>query len=356
MPLTLVDGRLIPACEAANIDIDGLRDGLRHRHRCEVLRRVCLFNGTLVPIAGPDAERAQRFAADLVVRSPFGSHMQFPFAQLHPMNPADANSSAATLMKRSSLSRCTPLVWVPVWGFSFADSFVSSLVPIDELQSAGLIDEHVQLRPDLSAWPRSKNPIYRVIATLSTESVRTVREAAPKCTQTVAQRALAATAARHCRPKCYERLVVCQFRSTFDAYEPPMAPWRTAQRVAASLQRGAPVGATAALADSDLNARRSSDALRVVFVNRTRTKFSRSLTNLAHLLQVRATSFASSSTLCRPLSSLHRLPAIPPPPPCSVARRCNPTPLVAGASSASLMSLGAHPSAPTSKPLALPTF
>ena len=27
-------------------------------------------------------------------------------------------------------------MWVPTWAFSFADSFVSSLVPIDELQSA----------------------------------------------------------------------------------------------------------------------------------------------------------------------------------------------------------------------------
>ena len=56
---------------------------------------------------------------------------------------------------------------MPTWAFSFADSFVSSLVPIDELQSAGLIDENVLLRPDLWAWPRSKNPLYRMLGHLS---------------------------------------------------------------------------------------------------------------------------------------------------------------------------------------------
>ena len=82
-----------------------------------------------------------------------------------------AESAGAALLARAvrdrGLSPCVPLVWVPTWAFSFADSFVSSLVPIDELQSAGLIDENVLLRPDLWAWPRSKNPLYRMLGHLS---------------------------------------------------------------------------------------------------------------------------------------------------------------------------------------------
>lgn len=292
MGLQLVGGRLMPSCSASVVDIAGLHEGVRHRHRCEVLRQLCFWNGTLVPSrAGPEAERARLLASSLWVRSPFGSHQQFRLSHLHPMLPPDTGSATAVLLQQARLSRCTALFWVPVWAFSFADSFVSSLVPIDELQAAGLIDEHVQLRPDLHAWPRSKNPIYRMIAALSTEPTRTVREAAQKCST-------ARRGRRGCQPACYERVVVCHFRSTFDSYTPPMAPWRAAQRVAASVLRGKPVDAATAIADAAEN-RLIEDRLtgsqqsfgvrpllRVVLVNRTRTKFSRSLTNMDQLLQV----------------------------------------------------------------------
>ena len=62
-----------------------------------------------------------------------------------------------------------------------------------------------------------------------------------------------------------------------------MAPWRAAQRVAASVAAGRPVDAAAAISAAE--APDGDGPLRVIFVNRTRTKFSRSLTNLDALLQ-----------------------------------------------------------------------
>jgi len=373
------------SCAAAAIDVAGLVNSSRNRHRCEVLRRLCFFNGTILPYEpGPDANAALRIATSMIVRSQFGSHATFPLAQLHPMRPPATGSTAASLLLRQAeqLSRCVPLVWIPVWAFSFADSFVSSLVPIDELLSAGLINEHVQLRPDLVAWPRSKNPIYRMIGSLSTQPIRTVREVAPKCDDAAARRRLeemgesrlpsarddaaarrrldemgesrlpsardGATARRRldemgekrtrrrrdseggarrrrrpleqpCASTCYERVLVCNFRSTFDPYGPPMAPWRAGQRVARAVEGGRPVPVATALgepAPAAAPAFHSSPSqpafhsspsqpafhslpstarlpqpasagppvLRVVFVNRTRTQFSRSLTNLHELL------------------------------------------------------------------------
>ena len=323
------------SCAAAAIDVAGLVNSSRHRHRCEVLRRLCFFNGTILPYEpGPDANAALRIATSMIVRSQFGSHATFPLAQLHPMRPPATGSAAASLLLRQAeqLSRCVPLVWIPVWAFSFADSFVSSLVPIDELLSAGLINEHVQLRPDLVAWPRSKNPIYRMIGSLSTQPIRTVREVAPKCDDAAARRRLEEMGEKRtrrrrdseggarrrrrpfvpsaskfrpfeepCASTCYERVLVCNFRSTFDPYGPPMSPWRAGQRVARAVEGGRPVLVATALGEPapaaapafhslPSTARLPQPAsagppvLRVVFVNRTRTQFSRSLTNLHELL------------------------------------------------------------------------
>ena len=272
----------------------------KHRHQCHVLRKICLFNGTLVPHGpGPDADNARRVAESLTVRSQFGSHQTFKLAYLHPMNVPRPESLAAQLLRMfaphdgdagGGLSACVPLAWVPVWAFSFADSVVSSLLPVEELLHAKLIDEAVLLRPDLWAWPRSKNPVYRMMQHLSDAPMRSLRESAPLCRDDAARLALqGARGTAHCRPQCYERTVVCQFRSTFDAYEPPMAPWRAAQRVAKSVLRTRSVGADAAGERTALEGRADRadgrQTLHVVFVNRTRTKFSRSLANLPRLLE-----------------------------------------------------------------------
>ena len=148
-----------------------------------------------------------------------------------------------------------------------------------------------------------------------------------------------------CASTCYERVLVCNFRSTFDPYGPPMAPWRAGQRIARAVEGGRPVPVATASPPSTarLHSQRAFTAngplvpvatalgepapaaapafhnspsqpafhsspsqpafhslpstarlpqpastgppvLRVVFVNRTRTQFSRSLTNLHELL------------------------------------------------------------------------
>lgn len=298
------------SCAAPSVNFELLESGGNHRHECHVLRRICIFNGSLTPYGdGEHAAHAQRVAQSLIVRSQFGSHQTFPFARLHPMHVTSNGRPASDLLKMAptpglgTLSSCVPLVWVPTWAFSFADSWISSLVPIDELQSAGLIDDRVLLRPDLWAWPRRKNPVYEQIGALSAEPIRSVREVAPLCSEATAQRAITQATAdrrqpgklRQCIPHCYERLLLCQFKSTFDSYATPMSPWRAARRVAASVLGEQAVDAaspddsveTSAAdgAEAVANPRPRRHVLHVLFVNRTRTKFPRSIANLPQLLQ-----------------------------------------------------------------------
>ena len=214
-------GRDGASCAATRVDVERLTGGApSHRHRCEVLRRACFFNGTVVPAqGGPAAAAAAAIAATLKVRNILGSHETSPLSKLHPLRPLDPESTAIAAIEHelrlSGFSACVPLVWLPVWAFSFADTFVSSIVPLHELLSAGLIDKHVLLRPDLWAWPRSKNPAYQMAAALSAEPVRSVREVAGKC-DGGGRLLVGGERAHGCVTRCYNRLLVCQFKSTFD--------------------------------------------------------------------------------------------------------------------------------------------
>eukprot|EP00966_Prymnesium_polylepis_P070052 1628736-Prymnesium_polylepis.1 len=81
--------------------------------------------------------------------------------------------------------------------------------------SAGLVDGRMLLRPDLGAWPRGKNPAYRMAEALSDEPVRSVREVAARCEHR--GRLLVGGERVHgCKVRCYAKLVFCQFKSTFD--------------------------------------------------------------------------------------------------------------------------------------------
>jgi len=264
-------------CTTPTIDVRGLLNGSRHRHDCSVLHRVCLFNDTILPaVAGGRAERkAQALAKSMRVRSMYGSHQVNPLEFWHPMRAPEPGGLGAMLIKRASFSPCVPLLWVPVWAFSFAEVFINSVVPLHELLEAGLVDEHVLLRPDLHTRPFGKYKFYEMVAALSRERSTTLREAATRCRGRAAERAARGDVRWPCEPRCYQRLVFCNFKSTFDQYAPPMAPWSAAQRVARRLlPRPPPPLPVAAVA-----------ARRVLFVNRTGTKFSRSLVNLRQLVE-----------------------------------------------------------------------
>ena len=93
-----------PSCEKTRVDFSGLQNASRHRHTCHTLRRVCIFNGTLMPhvyyATDADVREARTVAETLIVRSQFGSHRTFPFGHLHPMRPPERTSVAAQLLAR----------------------------------------------------------------------------------------------------------------------------------------------------------------------------------------------------------------------------------------------------------------
>ena len=242
----------------------------RFAHRCILLEKVCLFNGSVFAIGAAAGSLAAKESARLRVRHPNRAHDVLTVAEwwpslVHPPPPDSSTFAAISrTVARQGFSNCTPLVWLPTWPDNFAEGFVNSLVPLQELMTLGVIGQQTPLRPDIGGNPRF--PIARLLQRLSSQKLRILREAAPSC---VNQNDGA------CRAECYKELLVCRLRTAFDGAPEPATPWHMAQRLAALVPR-APDAPTAAAPRYDWH---------VLFVNRSNSLFGgRRLVNLRELL------------------------------------------------------------------------
>ena len=142
------------ACANPSVDYARLLNGTDHRHTCERVRRACLFNGTIVSAepGSADAAHAAAVARRLRVRDMWESGQEHPLSDYHslrhPTNPLGA-ALIADAARGGGFSACVPLVWLPAWLMNFGESLIASLLPIDELQEAHLIDGRVLLTPEL---------------------------------------------------------------------------------------------------------------------------------------------------------------------------------------------------------------
>ena len=142
------------ACANPSVDYARLLNGTDHRHTCERIRRACLFNGTIVSAepGSADATHAAAVSRRLRVRDMWESGQEHPLSDYHslrhPTNPLGA-ALVADAARGGSFSACVPLVWLPAWLMNFGESLIASLLPIDELQEAHLIDGRVLLTPEL---------------------------------------------------------------------------------------------------------------------------------------------------------------------------------------------------------------
>ena len=142
------------ACANPNVDYARLLNGTDHRHTCERVRRACLFNGTIVSAepGSADAAHAAAVSRRLRVRDMWESGQEHPLSDYHslhhPTNPLGA-TLVADVARGGGFSACVPLVWLPAWLMNFGESLIASLLPIDELQEAHLIDGRVLLTPEL---------------------------------------------------------------------------------------------------------------------------------------------------------------------------------------------------------------
>ena len=152
-------------------------------HICEVLKDVCLFNGTFSFVSysgGSEQSRLIELAKKMVVRDPFDSMRRKKLAHYHPLRPPAAGSTAATLLAREVATRdfspCLPLVWLPVWSLNFAEQMLNSAVPIFELRQKGIIPSDVLLRPDVDHFPWWKLPpaIFEMWSAFSSHKVQPI--------------------------------------------------------------------------------------------------------------------------------------------------------------------------------------
>ena len=216
------------ACANPSVDYARLLNGTDHRHTCERVRRACLFNGTIVSAepGSADAAHAAAVARRLRVRDMWESGQEHPLSDYHslrhPTNPLGAALSADAA-RGGSLSACVPLVWLPAWLMNFGESLVASLLPIDELQEARLIDGRVLLTPELwhCGMPRVPLPAAAHAATRRLKRTARVLGATPGS-------ARSALAALLPKGRCGGALVVACPRSPSPRSPRPPSPPRLA--------------------------------------------------------------------------------------------------------------------------------
>ena len=198
----------------------------RFAHRCIVLERICLFNKSLVPV-GPAAQKlAAAEARRLRVRHPNRAHDVQPLAEWWPSLVQSPSAPTAMEVNRTAarrgFSNCTPLVWLPSWPDNFAEGFINSFVPLQELLGIGVISRTTPLRPDIAGNPRF--PISALLQRLSSKRLRTLHEAAPPCH---------GHSRTSCRAECYQKLLACRFRTAFEGAPDHATPWHMGQRLSA---------------------------------------------------------------------------------------------------------------------------
>ena len=262
------------------------------RHKCHIVRDVCIFNATLFP-RKPASEKVR----SLQVRSPSYSHHSLALHEWFGLMPATSGSLAAALVRRRQrrhgYSACVPLVWLPVWALNFYETMQNSVAPLHELLlTTRALDRRVLLRPDLGHtvwWWKRPRFIDALLQPFSTHSLRILREVAPVCLPHQAEATLRRddNHTRRCATECFSQLVVCNPKSVFDEdrFAQPSSPYEAAQYVAAEHLKGegmgaetgaaADVEAPAAAAAATAAATRAWPALRVLFVNRTVTATNR---------------------------------------------------------------------------------
>ena len=159
-------------------------------------------------------------------------------------------------------------MWWPLWGFNIGEYWQNSVLPIAEMQTAGVIDRDIMLTPEVGGWPL-RDYHTGMLSPFPRHAVRTTGQLAPKC-----------TAERTCPPpRCFERMLVCKFRDVYDG-QPPVAPWSAARAVVAAMR--SPQRTPVVAAASDVRS-----AFVVLFASRAAAKNgARQITNEAQLLQL----------------------------------------------------------------------
>ena len=116
---------------------------VHQRSRCRVLPTACFYNGTVYHRcsirSGGTRYNSGWQPLHQKVRMPWTSHTLIERASMsaEPMAAIlDAASRASSLINSSCLP---PLIWTPTWMTNFADTFLSSVVPLLELEAVGVV-------------------------------------------------------------------------------------------------------------------------------------------------------------------------------------------------------------------------
>ncbi|KAL3932368.1 MAG: hypothetical protein SGPRY_000734 [Prymnesium sp.] len=214
------------------------------KHDCRLLSDACLWNRQYVLDARKMTRGSMRALLRMGMREVHVGWKVTSLAQTGLFRMRTRSDSRE--LRHANYSGCVPLVWWPMWGYSFADFFQHSVNAISELLQAGVIDRDVVLAPEVGGW-RLVDFQLRMLGALTQGPTRTTAQIAPRC-----------SGSRTCPPRCFSRLLLCRFKDVYDL-EVPVAPFKAAHRMLPSLL----------LEVSFAESRK--DPFTVIFANRTRT-------------------------------------------------------------------------------------
>ena len=261
-------------CHEPSVHLDNLNEPRRRlwrqgsrRHNCHVLQRACLWRRQVLTEAALPAGLA-RMRVRMV-------HVGFDIQRVDSLGIFLQRSASSLPEAPVNFSRCVPLMWWPLWGYNIGEFFQSSVLPIAELQAAGVIGRDVMLAPEVGGWPLRDYHVD-MLSAFTRHAVKTTGRLAPKCPA-----ASSGQSSRCPPPQCFEQMLVCKFRDVYDR-EVPVAPWTAARDIVAAMRRPV-MGPAAAVRAADAAAWRTFG---VLFTRRAAAKNgARALSNEAELLQ-----------------------------------------------------------------------
>jgi len=202
--------------------------------RCRLLTDVCIVNETI-------HHRPQRgepwMLLSATARVPWNSHHILRLDELnadsHPQLPADLGA-----LKMQDTSCAPPVAFVPVWSLNYGETFLSTIVPLFEMEQHGVVapkratqlivdvmHKHMHAKCRSNMNTPCHTPRWFQVLVDHVSPVTFMHELAPACGGD-------SFSTTPCVPRCFTHLRYCTLRSIFDRQPQRLDVWHEAQKLA----------------------------------------------------------------------------------------------------------------------------
>ena len=203
--------------------------------RCQLLTDVCIVNETI-------HHRPQRGGSWTLLKAsarlPWNSHQILRLDKLNADSHPELPNDLGALTMRQTVC-APPIAFVPAGSLNYADTFLSTVVPLMELEQNGLITPnratqlildvmrkhmHASCRSNLNTSCHTPGWLHALVEHVS--PITFMHELAPTCGG-------GTFSTTRCVPQCFTHVRYCNLRSIFDRQPSTLDAWSLAQKLAA---------------------------------------------------------------------------------------------------------------------------